>query len=116
MAAASTQKDATDPSNHADGAPEHVLVNVLMQPQDFEKPASAINVNACIREAYLAMTENDWDRSGESGWRTYQCGSWNNWSQQELHIWNSWTEPDGWDDSQSEVSEEYHTVRVRLPM
>ena len=67
VAAARTQKDATDPSNHAEGAPEHVLVNVLMQPQDLEKPASAIDVDACIREAYLAMTEHDWDRSGESG-------------------------------------------------
>ena len=81
MAAASTQKTATDHSNHADGAPEHVLVNVLMQPQDFEKPASAVDVNACIREAYLAMKENDWDRSGESGLRICNCGSWNNWSQ-----------------------------------
>ena len=72
MAAASARKDATDPSNHAEGTPEHVLVDVLMQPQDLIKPASAIDVNACIREAYLAMTENDWDCSGESGWRTWR--------------------------------------------
>ena len=62
MAARITQRDTRVLGNHADGASEHVLVNVLTQPQNALKPALTIDVNACIHETYLAMTENNWDR------------------------------------------------------